>query len=113
MVLELAFFMPGVWDKTMPSDRSDIDRRLRTWRIVMLCSMGLLIGALYYFQIIHGDSYIKLATGNRLRFVRFAPSRGNIYDRNGAPLATNIRTFDIMISSDLEKEQLVSKHLKY
>jgi penicillin-binding protein 2 len=102
--------MPGVWDKTMPSDRSDIDRRLRTWRIVMLCSMGLLIGALYYFQIIHGDSYIKLATGNRLRFVRFAPSRGNIYDRNGAPLATNIRTFDIMgYPLDLEKEQLVSK----
>ncbi|WP_286933824.1 MULTISPECIES: penicillin-binding protein 2 [Aminobacterium] len=80
----------------MSNVRGDIDKRLRIWRVVMLCVMGGLVVALYFFQIIHADTYVKLAAGNRLRFIRLAPSRGNIFDRNGAPLAINIRTFDIM-----------------
>jgi penicillin-binding protein 2 len=69
--------------------------------------MGGLVVALYFFQIIHADTYVKLAAGNRLRFIRLAPSRGNIFDRNGAPLAINIRTFDIMgYPLDFENENL-------
>ena len=91
----------------MSNVRGDIDKRLRIWRVVMLCVMGGLVVALYFFQIIHADTYVKLAAGNRLRFIRLAPSRGNIFDRNGAPLAINIRTFDIMgYPLDFENENL-------
>ncbi len=102
--------MRGGPNKTMSNSRTDIDRRLRIWRVVILGSIALLAVALYFFQIIHADSYIKLAANNRLRFIRLAPSRGNIFDRNGAPLAINIRTFDIMgYPLDLEKDELAVK----
>jgi len=51
--------------------------------------------ALFTFQVLRGDIYIKLATDNRLRIIRRAPQRGTIYDANGIPLAVSIRTFSI------------------
>jgi len=56
---------------------------------------ALLGVALFIFQVLHGDNYIRLATDNRLRIIRRAAQRGTIYDANGIPLAVSIRTFSI------------------
>ena len=82
----------------------------------MMLSVCVLIGGLYFCQIYQGDRYIRLAHNNRLRMIRSAAPRGEIFDRNGVPLAVNDTTFCIMgYPLDLntpEKVSNLSKILK-
>ena len=73
-----------------------IDDRLKLFSYLMLLSMVILVGGLYSCQIAQGDKYISLAHGNRLRMIRTPAPRGEIFDRNGLPLAINDTTFNIM-----------------
>ncbi len=76
----------------------------------VLFSMLFLAGGLYYFQIVNSDTYVRLASNNRLRLIRFPPVRGEIYDRNGALLAVNVTTFDIMgYPMDIERNDMVER----
>ncbi len=59
-------------------------------------SFAALALALVMFQVFSSDRWSGLALKNRLRIVRLAPTRGQIYDRSGLPLALNVMTFDIM-----------------
>ncbi len=79
-----------------PDHRPEMNLRLALWKLFLLFSLLLLAGGLYFFQIVNADAYVRLAANNRLRFIRFAPIRGEIFDRNGVPLAANVTTFDIM-----------------
>lgn len=76
-------------------ERADVDLRLLYLRNVFVFTISLLVAGLAYFQLVKGDLYINLASGNRLRMLRLSPPRGNIYDAGGVPLAVNVRTFDI------------------
>ncbi len=78
------------------TSRSISDTRLIFWRACLIASFALLGIALVMFQIFGSDRWAGLALKNRLRIVRLAPTRGQIYDRNGLPLALNVMTFDIM-----------------
>ena len=93
-----------------------LDSRLKFFLYSITFSMLILIGGLYFCQIYHGDKYTRLSYNNRLRFVRFAAPRGEIFDRNGVPLAVNETTFTIMgYPLDLntpEKLENLSKVLK-
>jgi penicillin-binding protein 2 len=90
--------------------RSVIDVRIRVCRFLMILSAAFLLLGLYFFQILHADKYIKLAWDNRLRLIRIPSSRGEIFDRNGSPLAVNITTFDILgYPLDLEKPGMIER----
>ena len=73
-----------------------IDLRLKLWSWLILFTAIVLVGGLYFFQVVHTDKYVSLAIRNRLRIIRFPPARGEILDRNGAALALNETTFNIM-----------------
>ena len=73
-----------------------LDSRLKLFMYCMTLSFLLLISGLYLCQIYQGDKYIRLAHNNRLRMIRFAAPRGEIFDRNGVPLAVNDTSFCIM-----------------
>lgn len=73
-----------------------LDNRLKLFLYCMTLSFLILISGLYFCQIYQGDKYIRLAHNNRLRVMRFAAPRGEIFDRNGVPLAVNDTTFCIM-----------------
>ena len=73
-----------------------LDNRLKFLFIAILFSVLVLITGLYYCQIYQGDKYVRLAYNNKLRLIRFTAPRGEIFDRNGVPLAVNERTFCIM-----------------
>lgn len=73
-----------------------LDSRLKLFLWSISLSVFLLTGGLYFCQIYQGDKYIRLAHSNRLRLVRFPAPRGEIFDRNGVPLAVNDTTFSIM-----------------
>jgi penicillin-binding protein 2 len=77
------------------AERLAIDRRLLHLRAFLLCLAALLGGALWFFQIVKGDQYVELASQNRLRILRLPAPRGEIVDRDGAPLGVNVRTFEV------------------
>ena len=84
--------------------RDIIDARLKMLSYWIFISLGVLFCGLYFFQVIQADKYVKLAYNNRLRLIRHTPPRGEIYDRNGVPLAVNETTFSIMgYPLDLDK----------
>jgi len=81
----------------------DVDR-LRTFsrRSLLLGGgqlglFGLLAGRLYYLQVVTADQYALLADENRINHRLLAPSRGRIFDRNGAPLARNTPTYRVLV----------------
>ncbi len=80
----------------MFDSRSISDSRLRFVRFIFCGSMLILLSALCHFQVFQSDRYVQLATSNKLRVMRVPPVRGEIYDTNMVPLATNILTFDIV-----------------
>ena len=80
----------------MPEIRDLLDDRLKFLLCCILASLLVLLGGLYFYQIFQGDKYIRLAYNNRLRLIRFAAPRGEIFDRHGVPLAVNETTFNIM-----------------
>ena len=73
-----------------------LDSRLKMMLWLILLSVGILLTGLYFCQISQSDKYIMLAHNNRLRMIRFPAPRGEIFDRNGVPLAVNDTTFSIM-----------------
>ncbi|MDR1874740.1 MAG: penicillin-binding protein 2 [Synergistaceae bacterium] len=92
----------------MPEIRDLLDTRLKTLMYLIFISLAVLFTGLYFFQIVHADRYIRLATNNRLRLIRFSPPRGEIYDRNGVPLAVNETTFSIMgYPLDLDRQGML------
>lgn len=88
--------------------RRKLDNRLRIWLAVMVASLIVLLLSLWFFQILRTDKYVSLASENRLRMIRFPPVRGEIFDRNGVPLALNLNTFNIMgYPLDIQKNSLI------
>ena len=92
-----------------------LDSRLKIIIGCMALSVAILITGLWFCQIHQSDKYVRLAHSNRLRMIRFPAPRGEIFDRNGVPLAVNDTTFCIMgYPLDLntpEKLQRLSKIL--
>lgn len=81
------------------------ESRIVQSRIFLLMSLSmvlilLLAGRLGYLQISQNESFTTLAQNNRIDFFPLAPVRGLIYDRNGEPLAQNIRVFNLEILPD-------------
>ena len=58
---------------------------------------GLLVGRVFQIQVNEADNYPLLSDNNRFNIDLIAPSRGNIYDRQGRILSTNAASFDIEI----------------
>jgi penicillin-binding protein 2 len=92
----------------MPEMRDVLDARLKALLYGVFATLVILFVGLYFFQVIQADKYVRLAYGNRLRLIRFSPPRGEIYDRNGVPLAVNETTFSIMgYPLDLDKPDML------
>ncbi|EFQ24100.1 peptidoglycan glycosyltransferase [Aminomonas paucivorans DSM 12260] len=87
-------------------ERLSMDQRLERVRVLAVVLLLTLMGGLGYFQVLRADRYVELASRNRLRLVRLLPPRGVITDVNGAPLAVNVRTFDVKgYPMDLQKPE--------
>ena len=94
----------------MPEIRDLLDDRLKMLLGGIFLSLLVLLGGLYFFQILHGDKYVRLAYGNRLRLIRVSAPRGEIFDRHGVPLAVNETTFSIMgYPLDLDTERKLER----
>lgn len=57
--------------------------------IIVVVLLLVVIGRLFYLQVLKHDYYSTLSQGNRIRIEPLAPRRGLILDRNGVVLADN------------------------
>ena len=67
------------------------------WLILNLIFL-LIIGRVFYLQVIRGEYYKNIAENNRIRSLEVKAPRGLIIDRNGEILASNVPSFDLVLS---------------
>ena len=63
--------------------------------LCVICSI-VLIGRLFYLQVIEGDKYKQLALNQQLQDTIIEPHRGSIYDTNMKTLATSKTVWDVV-----------------
>ncbi|GAB6050084.1 penicillin-binding protein 2 [Hydrogenophilus islandicus] len=63
--------------------------RALIWVVVMVAGFAVLLWRLHHLQIVQHERFAVLAESNRLALVAIPPQRGEIFDRNGKPLARN------------------------
>lgn len=84
-------------------DRKDADRQKAfTRRALALGGMklglfSLLVGRMYYLQVVESDQYQMLAEENRINLRLLAPPRGRILDRFGVELAKNRLNYRVVL----------------
>jgi penicillin-binding protein 2 len=71
--------------------------RLRLYLLtaLVLVGFGTLLSTLHEFQIERRDEFLALVPGNSTVTIREPGTRGEITDRNGIPLARNLRNYEI------------------
>ncbi len=72
--------------------------------VFQVCLILILLGRMYYLQIIEGPYYQLLAEGNRIATRPLVPLRGHIYDRKGIPLSHNETSFRVVLLTDKRDE---------
>ena len=80
--------------------RSERSQLSLTPRIVWAAALGalclsVLIGRLWYLQIVKGSFFRDRSENNRLRTIFLPSPRGLIYDRNGEPVVSNRPSFNV------------------
>lgn len=65
--------------------------------MIIALAIVIMVGRLWYLQILQGDYYARLADGNRMRQIRVTPARGIIYDRQQQPLVRTRGAFTVSL----------------
>jgi penicillin-binding protein 2 len=83
--------------RPMPERRDPGQRRVMT--IAGMVALGLLviIGQLWYLQVLEGGRFLDASDKNRIRVRPIAAPRGILFDRNGVPLVDNRPAFTLSI----------------
>src|SRR5437868_357436 len=88
--------------------RREVDRKLWALRIVVAIAFIALTIQLARLQLVRGHEFEQRAVRNQLRIEPVLPSRGLIYDRNGAPLVENVPGFSAaVIAADVPEKREV------
>ncbi len=84
-----------------------MQKRIRIFMTIGQVSVALLIGCLFFLQVIRGPSYALLARDSRVRTITVSGARGRITDRYGRTLAGTSLMYEVTLSaSDVAKSQL-------
>ncbi|MXP51465.1 penicillin-binding protein 2 [Pantoea sp. SoEX] len=65
----------------------------------ILAILFVILVNIYYLQVVHFSEYQLRSIKNHIRLIPIAPKRGNIYDRNGIPLAINRNLYQLELTS--------------
>ncbi len=86
--------------------------RLNILHNLIFIFLGLIVAALVYMQVIHGEHYRRQSVNNRVRVVSIEAPRGRILDRDGAVLADNRSSFNVaVIPQDIEDKDALFNFL--
>jgi penicillin-binding protein 2 len=62
--------------------------------------LSLLVGRMYYLQVVEAERYRTLAEENRINLRLLPPPRGLIVDRFGQPMATNQQNYRVLLVAE-------------
>lgn len=74
-----------------------VKSRIFSLILVYIVLFSILVGRLFYLQIVQGEEYDQKATIKNTKVKTLKSSRGKIYDCNGKVLATNEQSYSITI----------------
>lgn len=77
-----------------------VRRRVTAGAAAVLLLVCVLLGRMYFLQVIQFEYHSTLAENNRIHVQPIAPRRGLIYDRNGVVLAENRPSFSLTITRE-------------
>ena len=80
-----------------PGENPNIRMALLTAAVVVGLALVVLLGRLWYLQLLRGEHFRLLSENNRIRLVDLAPSRGLIFDAEGRLLADNRPSFTLAV----------------
>ncbi len=79
--------------------------RVAIFGILALLVFSVLLGRLWFLQVLAGEKYAKLAEENRIRLVAVDAPRGTIYDRKGNILVENRPSPAISVDPSIVKDK--------
>jgi len=91
-----------------PSDKNKLKMYTRRASLIsggMMLLYSALVGRMYYLQVTSRDKYELLAEQNRISMRLLAPTRGDIIDRYGRPIATSTTDYRVNVIPE-ETEEL-------
>lgn len=86
--------MRGGWGR---EDRDAGRRRVTAIATAVVVGFALIIGQLWYLQVLEGDRFLDASDKNRIRVRPIAAPRGILYDRHGVPLVDNRPAFTLSL----------------
>ena len=89
--------MPKTAFKNKALERALFARRVYFSVFVIVMMIAMLLGNLYFLQVIQYQDYQTRSNDNRIKVIPSAPPRGLIFDRNGVLLAENQPEFSLEI----------------
>lgn len=99
-----------------PSDKNKLTMFTRRASLIsggMMLLSSVLVGRMYYLQVTSRSKYELLAEQNRISMRLLAPTRGDIIDRYGRPIATSTTDYRInVIPEETEELQVTLNALK-
>jgi penicillin-binding protein 2 len=90
----------GTQIKNLDQELLRFETRLKVGALLVLMLAGVLLGRLFFLQVLQHDHYHQLAENNRIARVPVMPNRGLILDRNGKILAENFSGYTVEIVVD-------------
>lgn len=91
----------------MERDQEKVDKFSRRAFIVgglQGVALSALALRLSWLQVVEGEKYRKLAENNRINIKILPPARGQIVDRFGVSLATNVQNFQVLVTPEQVKD---------
>ncbi|MFN8758995.1 MAG: penicillin-binding protein 2 [Tagaea sp.] len=92
-------------NRLMNRDRDALRSKMFSRRLALLAGgklalFGVLVGRMYYLQVVEADKYRTMADDNRINLRLLAPPRGRILDRNGEVLADNQLNYRVVVVAE-------------
>ncbi|HSQ42048.1 MAG TPA: penicillin-binding protein 2, partial [Fibrobacteraceae bacterium] len=78
-------------------DQQERNLKVLVLLVASVLAFLLLIGRLFWLQIVHYDENLNLSESNRIRRIVIKAERGYIYDRNGLLLVRNRPSYQIAL----------------
>lgn len=78
-------------------ERNFIERKMRTYLIIVSIFFSILVFRLAYLQLLQNDKFSTLARENRIRLVTITAPRGEVFDRNGVKLVGNQPVYTVSL----------------
>lgn len=93
--------------------KNPLKNRIIKFSLVVFCTVMLLVGRLFWFQVIKSDEYKLAALKQRGKEVKLYPDRGIIYDRNLIPLTNRDRVSTVYFTDDSSFDEYLRNNNTY